>query len=259
MPTPAPPFAAGLLAELRAARRVMVFTGAGVSAESGIPTFRDALTGLWQTFDPMDLATPEAFGRDPDLVWGWYEWRRMRVRRAAPNPAHRAIAALAARVPGLTVVTQNVDDLHERAGSPAVIHLHGSLHQPRCSLCAYPFALPDAEPLEPEAGRRLAPPRCRQCGGAVRPGVLWFGEALPADAWRAAEAAAGGCDLLFSVGTSGVVHPAAGLPLLAARRGATIVQVNPHPTDLDRVADHSLHGPAGGLLPALLAAAWGGE
>ena len=150
-----------------------------VSAESGIPTFRDALTGLWERFDATDLATPDAFLKDEELVWGWYEWRRMKVLRAQPNPAHLAIAALAQHVPTLTVVTQNVDDLHERAGSVGVLHLHGSLHSPRCADCGQAHILPPGIPGEPDGGRRLRPPPCRHCGGAVRPGVVWFDEDLP--------------------------------------------------------------------------------
>ncbi|AWE89659.1 sir2 family protein [Pseudomonas paraeruginosa] len=164
--------AAGLLA---GARRLVVFTGAGVSAESGIPTFRDALDGLWARYDPAALATPAAFADDPALVWGWYEWRRQKVLRAQPNPAHRAIAALADRVADTRLVTQNVDDLHERAGSREVLHLHGSLHAPRCAGCAMAYRGPLAEAAEPEAGRRIEPPRCRACGGPVRPG--WSGSA----------------------------------------------------------------------------------
>jgi len=215
-----------LLRALRSARHVVVFTGAGVSAESGIPTFRDALTGLWERFDPGELATADAFRRDPALVWGWYEWRRMKVLQARPNPAHMAIAELAGHVPQLTLITQNVDDLHERAGSREVIHLHGSLHRPRCFACAREPAEPLPAPDEPEAGRRLEPPRCRHCGGRLRPGVVWFGESLPGDALRAAFAAARACDLLLSVGTSGVVYPAAEVPHLARAAGATLVQVN---------------------------------
>ncbi len=245
-----------LVARLRRAQRVVVFTGAGVSAESGIPTFRDALTGLWQRFDPMALATPEAFEADPALVWGWYEWRRMQVLRAQPNPAHRAIAELANRVPQLTLITQNVDDLHERAGSPAVIHLHGSLQAPRCFHCARPFA-ELAEPLEPEQGRALAPPRCRHCGGPVRPGVVWFGECLPERALSEAFAAAEQCDLLLSVGTSGLVYPAAQIPALALRAGACVVHVNPQPQALGGAAEFNLAGLAGERLPALLRAAFG--
>ena len=242
---------------LRAARRIVVLSGAGVSAESGIATFRDAQTGLWQRFRAEELATPEAFRHDPALVWGWYEWRRMQVLRAAPNPAHHAIAALAGRMPALTVVTQNVDDLHERAGSRDVVHLHGSLHAPRCSACAEPFALAPGIPSEPEGGRRLEPPRCASCGAAVRPGVVWFGESLPQAAWLRAQRAVEDCELLLTVGTSGLVHPAAGLPALARRAGATVVVINPVPTALDVVAHHVLRGPAGEQLPALLAAAFG--
>ena len=242
---------------LRAARRIVVLSGAGVSAESGIATFRDAQTGLWQRFRAEELATPEAFRHDPALVWGWYEWRRMQVLRAAPNPAHHAIAALAGRIPALTVVTQNVDDLHERAGSRDVVHLHGSLHAPRCSACAEPFALAPGIPAEPEGGRRLEPPRCASCGAAVRPGVVWFGESLPRVAWLRAQRAVEDCELLLTVGTSGLVHPAAGLPALARRAGATVVVVNPEPSALDAVAHHVLRGPAGEQLLALLAAAFG--
>ena len=175
---------------LRNCRHLLVFSGAGVSAESGIATFRDALSGLWARFDPARLATPEAFVADPELVWGWYEWRRQQVLRAEPNAAHRAIAELARRVPRLTLVTQNVDDLHERAGSQAVIHLHGSLHAPRCFDCAAPYAGLDTELSEPEQGRHLPPPHCGVCGGRVRPGVVWFGEALPQLALQQAFAAA---------------------------------------------------------------------
>src|SRR6267154_1450175 len=160
----------------------MVFTGAGVSAESGVPTFRDRQTGLWQQFDAEQLATARAFEQDPALVWGWYEWRRTLVQRAEPNPAHRAIAAMAVRVARLTVVTQNVDDLHERAGSPRVLHLHGCIGRPYCAACGREHVLsqatPHALPHAPKDGERLEPPRCLQCGGRIRPGVVWFGESL---------------------------------------------------------------------------------
>ncbi|MEV4463665.1 NAD-dependent deacylase [Micromonospora echinofusca] len=251
--------AAALLAQ---ARRVVVFTGAGISAESGVPTFRDALTGLWRSFDARRLATPDAFRDDPALVWGWYEWRRARVGRAHPNAGHVAVAAIEARVPHAVVVTQNVDDLHERAGSVAPIHLHGSLSAPRCSACARPAPLPTEPPLPDGApdeqgdGRRVAPPRCAHCAGPVRPGVVWFGEALPGAALEAAVEAASACDLLLTVGTSGLVHPAAEIPRVAARFGAPVVQVNPEETPLDAVADVNLRGPAAQVLPALVRAAW---
>lgn len=216
-----------LIDVIRNARNIVVFTGAGVSAESGIPTFRDSLTGLWERFDAASLATPEAFCADPALVWGWYEWRRMKVLQAQPNPAHKAIAELARHVPNLTLITQNVDDLHERAGSTEVLHLHGSLHQPRCFECGKAPEQPQGMPTEPESGRRLQPPHCLTCGGLLRPGVVWFGESLPANALSAAFAAAQQCDLLLSVGTSGVVYPAAEVPKQAWQAGAVVVHVNP--------------------------------
>ena len=240
-------------AALRKARHVVVFTGAGVSAESGILTFRDALTGLWERFDAEALATPEAFERNPDLLWGWYEWRRAKIMLAQPNDGHRAIAALASRVPKLTLITQNVDDLHERAGSHRPLHLHGSLFAPRCFSCGESALL--ARPAaQPEGGSRLAPPRCTACGGLIRPGVVWFGEALPVDALEAAFAAAESCDVLLSVGTSSLVHPAAQIPVAAKRAGAMVVQVNPDATALDSVADSNLRRKAAAVLPELLAA-----
>lgn len=238
---------------LRAARHVVVFTGAGVSAESGIPTFRDALSGLWERFDPAELATADAFRRDPALVWGWYEWRRMQVLQAQPNAAHRAIAALAQHVPRLTLITQNVDDLHERAGGQAVIHLHGSLHHPRCFACARPPSEPLAPPAEPEGGRRLEPPRCRHCGGRLRPGVVWFGESLPAQALNTAFEAADSCDVLLSIGTSGVVYPAAQVPERAWLAGALLAHINPQPVGTHTEREVLLRASAAELLPRLLA------
>ncbi|OKI66000.1 SIR2 family NAD-dependent protein deacylase [Micromonospora sp. CB01531] len=244
------------VALLGQARRVVIFTGAGMSAESGVPTFRDALTGLWQRFDAQALATSQAFRDDPALVWGWYEWRRSIVGRARPNPGHLAVAAIEARVPDGALVTQNVDDLHERAGSPAPVHLHGSLFAPRCVACAHPAPVPAEE--EPAEGRRVPPPRCAHCSAPVRPGVVWFGEALPQEALAAAVEATSSCDLLLTVGTSGLVYPAAEIPQVAARFGAAVIQVNPEETPLDAVADVNLRGPAARVLPALVEAVWGG-
>lgn len=235
---------------VRQARHLVVFTGAGVSAESGVHTFRDALTGLWARFDPMQLATPEAFLRDPALVWGWYEWRRQLLLGVAPNPAHRAIAGLQQTLPRVTLITQNVDDLHERAGSRDVLHLHGSIFAPRCFDCGRPHEFAGAPAMASE--QALEPPRCSSCNGRVRPGVVWFGEALPEDALDAAFAAAGDCDCLLSIGTSGVVQPAAMIPDLAARRGATVIHVNPEPISVGRANEYSLQGPAGQILPLLL-------
>jgi NAD-dependent deacetylase len=223
-----------------------------VSAESGIPTFRDKQTGLWERFDALELATPEAFVKDPPLVWGWYEWRRMQVRAAKPNPAHLALAELERRVQKLTLITQNVDDLHERAGSSSVLHLHGRLLDSHCIDCGQHCSPPAAE-IPPE-GARIEPPSCAACGGWVRPGVVWFGEPLPQRQWQAAAAAAAGCEVFLVIGTSAVVQPAASLALRACEAGATTVQINPNPTELDRKLDYVLKGPAGVLLPELLLA-----
>src|ERR1035437_5939694 len=245
-----------LVLALRAAKHVVVITGAGVSAESGIPTFRDALTGLWERFDAEDLATPGAFRKDRELVWGWYEWRRMKVLKAQPNPAHLAIAELMQYVPRLTVITQNVDDLHERAGSNDVLHLHGSLHHPRRSVCAQAHTFPPGIPEEPEGGRRMHPPVCNQCAGPVRPGFVWFGESLPPKELHLAFDAAKECDLLFSIGTSGLVYPAAQIPDLAKQSGAKLARINPTASQQESAVDWNLLGPAGQLMPVVVATAF---
>lgn len=242
---------------LRAAQHVVVFTGAGVSAESGIPTFRDRQTGLWERFRAEDLATPEAFERDPALVWGWYEWRRSQLMRAQPNPAHFAIATMEQRVPRFTLITQNVDDLHERAGSREVVHLHGLLMQPYCQRCRAPFTF-DGPPLVADpGGQRIEPPTCQKCGGRIRPGVVWFGESLPSQEWERAVSSAHTCDVFFCVGTSAVVYPAAGLIHMARQAGAITIQVNPHSTEVDDAVSIDLRGNAGVILPELVRQAWG--
>jgi NAD-dependent deacetylase len=236
----------GLAECVAAARHVMVLTGAGISAESGVPTFREAQTGLWSRFRPEDLATAEAFAGDPDTVWAWYEWRRDLVAAARPNPGHFALAALEERVPAFTLVTQNVDGLHRRAGSLDPIEFHGNLFENRCLDCGRPAGnVPRPCP---------SPPRCRHCGGLLRPGVVWFGEAIPAAALARSFAAAEDCDLFLSVGTSALVYPAAGLAERAAARGATLVEVNPAPTGLVRHAAFIWAAPAGEALPALVEA-----
>ena len=241
---------------LREAQRVVVLTGAGVSAESGVPTFRDKQTGLWEKFDAAELATPSAFQRDPALVWGWYEWRRMLVLRAEPNPAHRAIAVMAEHVPRLTLITQNVDDLHERAGSRQLLHLHGELARPYCESCRQPYGLPVGIPQLPAHGTRIQPPRCAACGERVRPGVVWFGESLPDREWLAAVEATQHCDLFLSVGTSSLVQPAAGLMHMATRAAAVTVQINPNPTDVDHLFAYAVRGRAGAVLAALVSQTW---
>ncbi len=246
-----------LLDTLRNAKHVVVFTGAGVSAESGIPTFRDPLTGLWASFSPADLATRNAFKRDPALVWGWYEWRRLQVCKALPNAAHLAIAELAARVPQLTVITQNVDDLHERAGSADVLHLHGSLNRPHCFAYGRSSDTPLPPPEEPAGGWSIEPPRCSHCGGGrLRPGVVWFGESLPANVLKQAFAAARACDVLLVIGTSGVVEPAARIPGIAWQAGATVVHINPDAKDVRSTREAWLPGRACEVLPQLLQQAY---
>ena len=239
-----------LVQKFRGARRVVVLTGAGISAESGIPTFRDAQTGLWARFRPEELATAAAFRRDPKLVWDWYAWRRGLVAEAKPNAGHRALARLENLVPELTLVTQNVDGLHARAGSQRVIELHGNIHRTKCF----------EEGVGVESGVLSAdgPPRCPACGGPLRPDVVWFGESLPPQALAAAEAAAGACDLLFSIGTSAAVFPAAQLPVTALQSGAMVVEINKDRTPLTGIATFSLLGQAGEILPRLLAATWPG-
>ena len=249
-------FDPALLKGLRGARQVAILTGAGISAESGIPTFRDKLTGLWERYDPSELATPSAFERDSALVWGWYEWRRMMVLRAQPNAAHRAIATLSELVPQLTLVTQNVDDLHERAGSRGVLHLHGELARAYCETCRNVYRLPDGVPELPAAGKRIQPPQCASCGGRVRPGVVWFGEGLPELAWHAAVTVSCGCDAFIVVGTSAVVQPAASLVHKAAAAGALTIQVNPDITGIEDSVSFSLRGSAGDILPALVLQTW---
>jgi NAD-dependent deacetylase len=246
---PQPPIVpAALAASLRDARRVVVLTGAGVSAESGIPTFRDASSGLWSTVDVTAVASPAGFRRDPLRVWSWYAERRRAMDAAAPNAGHRALARLEARVPELLLVTQNIDGLHRRAGSRNLVELHGAIHRARCTV---------------ERGRVLAwsadaplPPSCPHCGGLLRPDVVWFGERLSPAALARAEAASLGADLFLSVGTSGVVEPAASLPYLAQGALAQVVEINPAPTELGDRADFALRSPAALALPALLAAAW---
>jgi NAD-dependent deacetylase len=252
-PSTVPPLLADALAK---ARDIVVLTGAGMSAESGVPTFRDALQGLWARFDPEQLATEAAWRADRESVWAWYEWRRSQVLRAQPHAGHRALAAMA-RARRVTIVTQNVDDLHERAGSAGVIHVHGSLFAPHCDHCGAPGELEDA-PLPDTAGEppaRLAPPRCAHCAdGHLRPGVVWFGEALPPQAWSQATHAVERADLLLVVGTSGLVHPAAGLPDRARARGAFVAEINPLETPISPLASVSWRAGAAAGLAALAAA-----
>jgi NAD-dependent deacetylase len=232
-----------LIFALRNSSSTVVLTGSGISAESGVPTFREAQTGLWQRFDPEELATPEAFERDPRLVWDWYAWRRTLVAQAAPNPGHLALAEMQGLVQSLTLVTQNVDGLDQRAGSRDVIELHGNILRTRCSV-------EGVEVHDYEEGESL--PVCPSCGAPLRPDVVWFGEMLPPGALDAALEAARGADLFLSVGTSGLVFPAAALPHEALERGATLVEINPEETPLTPHVDYALRGTAGDVLPRLV-------
>jgi NAD-dependent deacetylase len=238
---------------LRSARGIYILTGAGVSAESGVPTFRDALEGEWAKHRPEDLATPEAFRRDPAHVWAWYALRQARALVCAPNPGHLAIARIQASRPDVTVVTQNVDGLHRRALAAVapglsleILEIHGSLFQTRCVDCSETIEQP--EPVDLSRGL----PRCGPCGGLLRPAVVWFGEPLPELLLQRAFERAGEAEVCVVAGTSALVHPAAALPLETRRSGGRILEVNPDPTPLSRFADLRFPGPAGIGLPALL-------
>jgi NAD-dependent deacetylase len=228
---------------LASAGSIAALTGAGISAESGIPTFRGA-GGLWREYRAEDLATPEAFARDPKLVWEWYDWRRGVIAGAQPNAGHRALAELARRSPKFTLVTQNVDGLHDRAGSTGVLKVHGDIWTVRCVACG-------RERKDRRASIPELPPRCT-CGGIERPGVVWFGESLPGDVWARAEDAAHNADLFLIIGTSAVVYPAAGLAELAKARGARVVEINIAETPVSHRVDASLRGSAAEILPQLL-------
>ena len=230
------------------ARRVAVLNGAGISAESGLPTFRDATTGLWARFDPMQLASEDGFRADPPLVWRWYAWRRGLVANAQPNAGHYALASAQSRFDSFELITQNVDGLHARAGS-APIELHGSIVRTVC-LARCGFAEDDPKRLP--AGE---PPRCPRCNDWLRPDVVWFGEMLDAATLQHAESAAAPCDLMLVIGTSGLDYPAAGLPAEALRHGAKVVIVNPQPSELDELATVVVRGTAAVELPRLFAAA----
>jgi NAD-dependent deacetylase len=248
MPAAPIAFPSELISLLRAAQRLTALTGAGVSQESGLRTFRDAQTGLWAQYKPTELASPEAFQRDPKLVWDWYAWRREAVKGVRPNAGHYALVELEKRVPEFTLITQNVDGLHRFAGSRDVLELHGNIQRVRCAEC-YTFAETWEDDTE-------SVPRCGQCGGLLRPDVVWFGEALPRQQLEAAVEAARSCDIFFSIGTSGVVQPAASLAFAAHNKGAVVVEINAEPTPLTPKADFVFEGKSGEILPQLVEAVW---
>ena len=237
------PIDPNLIKLIRQAQHIAVLTGAGISAESGIPTFREAQTGLWAQYNPEALATPQAFQANPKLVWEWYQWRASLVAQADPNPGHFALAELEALVPKLTVITQNVDGLHAEAGSQNIIELHGRINRYKCSV---------EHRIITEWELTEVPPRCPHCNAYLRPDVVWFGEGLPRTAINKAFRAAENCDLFLSVGTSSLVQPAASLPLIALERNTAVLEINPNPTPLTPYVTHALHAPAGQILPQLI-------
>lgn len=228
---------------------LVVLTGAGVSKESGIPTFRDAQTGLWANYKAEDLATREGFLSNPAMVWNWYDFRRNTVWQAQPNPAHQALAQLETLFPAFTLITQNIDNLHQRAGSQTVLELHGNIFRYKCLDHNHPVS------LDLLADAEASPPHCPVCNAWVRPDVVWFGEMLPPQVLERAFSAAQQASVILIVGTSGVVHPAASLPQVAKEAGAIVIEINPEMSALTPfVVDHFLQGPAAGVLPALQSA-----
>lgn len=235
-----------LLSRLRKADRIAVLTGAGISAESGVPTFRGA-SGLWKKFRPEELANFEAFIKNPDLVWEWYRYRKKIISAIRPNPGHATLAEMEKHHKFFSLITQNIDNLHRRAGSKVVYELHGNIERNYCIGCGRKY--PNEEIIDSEKA-----PRCSICGGLVRPDVVWFGEMLPEEEWSESVAAAQSSEIFFSIGTSAVVYPAASLPQIARRSGAFLVEINIEPTELSDMTDMSLIGKSGDILPRLFEA-----
>jgi len=231
-----------LIARLKNASKVVASTGAGVSAESGVPTFRGQ-DGIWNKMNPEELASVDGFMANPQLVWEWYQYRRDLMDKVEPNPGHKALADLEKMVSDFTLITQNVDNLHRRAGSSRILELHGNVTRNKCLACDKPYA----EEIRLDKGL----PYC-SCGGMIRPDVVWFGEMLPEREIRAAFAAAEEADLFFSIGTSTLVQPAAALPFLARRNGAYVVEINIEPTGLTTISDLFLQGKSGEILPEIV-------
>ena len=246
-------FPSSLVESLREPKRIVALPGAGISAESGLATFRDAQTGLWSKFKPEELATAEAFRRNPKLVWDWYALRREQALKAEPNPGHLALVEIEKRAPEFLLVTQNVDGLHARAGSKRIVELHGNLHRFRCFENDCPS---DNFDVDPSTVLRTGLGRCRSCGGNLRPDVVWFGETLPPDALEAAVDATEESDVFFSIGTSSIVYPAADLWRRAKENGAIVIEINKDPTPLTPLADYSFLGQAGEILPNLVQEIW---
>lgn len=240
---------AELITLLRGTSKLAALTGAGVSQESGLRTFRDAQTGLWAQYRPEELASPEAFHRDPKLVWDWYAWRREAIKAVRPNPGHYALVKMEKQIHTFTLITQNVDGLHRLAGSENLLELHGNIQRVRCAEC-YTFTEVWGDDIE-------TVPNCKICGGLLRPDVVWFGEALPHVQLEAAVEAARSCEVFFSIGTSGVVQPAASLAFAAHNRGAMVIEINAESTPLTAKANYFLQGKSGEILPQIVEAVWG--
>ncbi|HSG82578.1 MAG TPA: NAD-dependent deacylase [Gemmatimonadota bacterium] len=235
---------------IRRAHLLVVATGAGMSKESGVPTFRDALDGLWARYDPQQLATREGFQRDPACVWGWYNYRRGLIARLSPHDGHRAIARLEPLVPQVVVVTQNIDGFHRASGSTTVLELHGNIHRFKCFDQDHPA---DADVPLTDVDGPVEPPTCPRCGSYLRPDVVWYGEMLPPGVFEQAERLARSCEVMLVVGTSGIVYPAAGLPIAARAAGATVIEVNVEPSELTPRVDIFLQGAAGKVIPQIVA------
>lgn len=233
-----------LIEQLRNAQHITVLTGAGTSAESGVPTFRDAQSGLWAQYNPQELATPRAFQTNPQLVWDWYQWRRALISHVIPNPGHLALAKMQAFFPQITLITQNVDGLHQQAGSQNVIEIHGNIFRDKCFDCN--------SPIKTVSPNTKAIPRCSSCGGLARPDVVWFEENLQPDILNMSLEAAHYCSVFFSIGTSSAVQPAASIPIIAHENGAVIVEINLNPTLITPLSDYVLQSPSGEILPQLL-------
>ena len=242
-------FPSDLIQFLRKIDRASVLTGAGVSQESGLRTFRDGQSGLWAQYKPEDLASPEAFARDPKLVWDWYAWRREAIKGVRPNAGHYALVEMEKKIPTFTLITQNVDGLHRFAGSRNVLELHGNILRVRCADCG---TFTDVWGDDTEAV-----PRCEKCDGLLRPDVVWFGEALPRAELESAVSAACEAQVFFSIGTSGVVQPAAALAHAARNKGSVVVEINAEPTPLTSKTDFVFHGKSGEILPDLVRTVWG--
>jgi NAD-dependent deacetylase len=233
-----------IIHRIAAAHHIVFFTGAGVSAESNIPTFRGN-EGIWTKFKPEELANFNAFIKNPQLVWEWYAARKRIIHESQPNAGHYAITKMEKLVPCVSVITQNIDNLHRRAGSSKVFELHGNIERNYCIKCGKKYS-------DDLLNHSELPPICTTCGGLVRPDVVWFGEFLPSDEWKASEKAASECDVFFSLGTSGIVYPAASIPQIAKQAGAYLIEINPEETPISTYADITILGKSGIVLPDLV-------